>query len=301
MPHVGIFQTYVNCAPHSTQGSRCPPCTWPTSGCIAAQGAGGQGAGGGGGLAPRQRGARGRAEVPMQQEAQQAAGRGERVAVQGVRWLLALGGTGGTPSQVSTQSGAGRGDGGSLGAGPFSVGRVHRPWGSWDPARFSEAERRRLIRFHLGRVPRGTVAPRALAGIQALCLFLHRVHTEAGPCLNSTQRCPQSGRALHPKQGQPWAPGAWPGSAQNAGQAGSRGAGGPCPHLLSRSTGGGARGPAVDTGGKWEPRWPCLGHRWGVGTQVAPSWTQAGGWVHAALLWRAHRLPCLGHRPGVGG
>lgn len=31
----------------------------------------------------------------------------------------------------------------------------------------------RLIRFHLGRVSRETVVPRALAGIQALCLFLH--------------------------------------------------------------------------------------------------------------------------------
>ena len=212
------------------------------------------------------------------------------------------------------------------------------------------------------------MAPRAPAGIQALCLFLHRVHTEAGPCLNSTQRCPQSGRTLHPTAGAAlgtrglawehpvcrrggqqrcwgslsppplpehrWG-GTWPrhGHRQGAGtrvalpwtQAGSGNPGGPaldtggereprwprCGHRRGVRTqvalpwtqagSGTPGGPTVDTGGEREPRWPCLGHRQGAGTQVAPPWTQARGWVHAALLWRAHRLPCLGHRPGVRG
>ena len=112
-------------------------------------------------------------------------------------------------------------------------------------------------------------------GIQALHLFLHRVDTEAGPRLNSTQRRPSQWRALPPaprEQGQPGAPRARPGSAQPAspqnqpaGQAGSRGAGGPCLHLLSQSTGRG------------RPTWPLLGHRRGVGTQVALPWTQVLG------------------------
>ena len=145
------------------------------------------------------------------------------------------------------------------------------------------------------------VAPGAPAGIQALYLFLHRVDTEAGACLDSTQRRPSPQRALPPaprEQGQPGAPGARPVRAQSAnpwnqttGQAGSRGAGGPCPHLLSQSTGGREptwpclgprpgwepRWPCLGHRRGWEPRWPCLGHRPGVGTQVALPWTQAEG------------------------
>lgn len=126
------------------------------------------------------------------------------------------------------------------------------------------------------------VAPGAPAGIQALYLFLHRVDTEAGACLDSTQRRPSPQRALPPaprEQGQPGAPGARPVRAQSAnprnqttGQAGSRGAGGPCPHLLSQSTGG--REPTWPCLGHrpgWEPRWPCLGHRLGVGGRLTDS------------------------------
>lgn len=77
---------------------------------------------------------------------------------------------------------------------------------------------------------------------------------------------------------------------------------GPRLHLLSQSTGRG------------RPTWPLLGHRRGVGTQVALPWTQVlggpmrphfGGLMDCPALdtgrgWEL-RWPCLGHRTGVGG
>lgn len=134
-------------------------------------------------------------------------------------------------------------------------------------------------------------------GIQALCLFLHRVDTEAGPHLDSTQRRPSQQRALPPaprEQGQPGAPRAQPGRAS-------------LPVLRTSLQ---ARQAAEVLGAPSSP--PLPEHRQGE-AHVAPPWTQVGGGnpggpaldtgvggAHAAPLWGAHGLPCLGHRSGVG-
>ena len=78
----------------------------------------------------------------MQQQAEQAAGRGQGVTVWGICWLLALWGTGrGHPVRSPRKVGLGEGTEAPQTTGPSSMGHGHRPMGSQNPTCFSEMER----------------------------------------------------------------------------------------------------------------------------------------------------------------
>lgn len=176
------------------------------------------------------------------------------------------------------------------------MGHGHRPSGSRNPARFSEVERMTFDWVPFWESPLRDGGSRSPGGNPSLMLISpqsgHRGRTAprqhpkaplpAAGSASCTPRAGPAGGTTGPAwEGQPASP-----QNQPAGQAGSRGAGGPVFTSSPRApAGGGPRGPSLDTGGGWEPRWPCLGHRcWGGpcgptlgGSWTALPWTQVGG------------------------